>query len=160
MSQVNLDFSSSCTLLDKGSLVSHNSQHVGRHSSLVSCHKNFCYGCFSRQVLKNLTLLHLTLCLLIDVCWTDKGSLPQSFRWWQGLWASTTRVDQECLKEWESWCACGGVWNSANSVPISADFWFTCSRLDWLGMQLVFIVLLFQPFWHLIILQASSSYHH
>ena len=36
------------------------------------------------QVLKGLPYLHLTLWLLRDVCYTDRGSLPQSVRWWQG----------------------------------------------------------------------------
>ena len=36
------------------------------------------------HVLKHLPYLHLTLSLLSDVCYTDKGSLPQSFRQWQG----------------------------------------------------------------------------
>ena len=35
-------------LLDGDSLASHRSQHVLRHSSLVSCHKGSCPGCFSR----------------------------------------------------------------------------------------------------------------
>ena len=36
------------------------------------------------QVLKGLRYLHLTLWLLSDVCYADKGSLPQSVRWWWG----------------------------------------------------------------------------
>ena len=35
-------------------------------------------------VLKGLRYLHLTLWLLSDVCYADKGSLPQSVRWWRG----------------------------------------------------------------------------
>ena len=35
-------------------------------------------------VLKHLLLLHLTHWLLRDVYCTDKGSLPQSVRQWQG----------------------------------------------------------------------------
>ena len=35
-------------LLDGGSLASHSSWHVGRHSFLVFCHKN-CHGYFRRQ---------------------------------------------------------------------------------------------------------------
>ena len=41
-------FDSGCTMLDGGSLASHRSQHVGRHSSVVShCKRSHC-GCFSR----------------------------------------------------------------------------------------------------------------
>ena len=36
------------------------------------------------QVLKGRPYLHLNLWLLSDVCYTDKGSLPQSVRNWQG----------------------------------------------------------------------------
>ena len=36
------------------------------------------------QVLKGLWYLHLTLWLLSDVCYANKGSLPQSVRWWRG----------------------------------------------------------------------------
>ena len=36
------------------------------------------------QVLKGLQYLHLTLWLLSDVCYANKGSLPQSLRQWQG----------------------------------------------------------------------------
>ena len=36
------------------------------------------------QVLKGLRYLHLTLWLLSDVCYANKGSLPQSVRQWRG----------------------------------------------------------------------------
>ena len=36
------------------------------------------------QALKGLQYLHLTHWLLSDVCYTDKGSLPQSVRQWWG----------------------------------------------------------------------------
>ena len=35
------------------------------------------------QVLLGLRYLHLTLCLLSNVCYADKGSLAQSVRQWQ-----------------------------------------------------------------------------
>ena len=34
------------------------------------------------QVLRGMQLLHLTLWLIREVCCSDKGSLPQSVRWW------------------------------------------------------------------------------
>ena len=43
------------------------------------------------QALKGLWYLHLTLWLLSNVCYTDKGSLPQSVRQWQG--------QLECLRQ-------------------------------------------------------------
>ena len=36
------------------------------------------------QVLKSLQYLHLTLWQLSNMCYADKGSLPQSVRWWWG----------------------------------------------------------------------------
>ena len=36
------------------------------------------------QVLKGLPYLHLTLWLLSNVCYADRGSLPQSVRQWWG----------------------------------------------------------------------------
>ena len=36
------------TILDGGSLAPHSSQHVGRCSSVVPCHKRSCCGCLSR----------------------------------------------------------------------------------------------------------------
>ena len=35
-------------MLDGGSLAPHSSQHVGRHSLVVSHHKRSHHGCFSR----------------------------------------------------------------------------------------------------------------
>ena len=36
------------------------------------------------QALKGLQYLHLTLWLLSNMCYADKGSLPWPVRWWQG----------------------------------------------------------------------------
>ena len=73
---------SSGTMLDGGSLAPHSSQHVGRHSSAVSHHKDLVMDVLGGHALKGLPYLHLTLWLLSDVCYADKGSLPQSVRWW------------------------------------------------------------------------------
>ena len=56
------------------------------------------------QALKVLPYLHLTLWLLSDVCYADRGSLSQSVRQWQGQ--STSKVYQQCWKEWTGWCTC------------------------------------------------------
>ena len=71
-------------VLDGGSLASHSSQHAGRHSSAVSHCKRSLVDVSVGQALKGLRYLHLTLWLLSDVCYADKGSLPQSVRWWWG----------------------------------------------------------------------------
>ena len=49
------------------------------------------------QVLKGLSYLHLTLWLLSDICYADRGSLPQSVRQW---WGQFEKVYQQCWKEW------------------------------------------------------------
>ena len=43
-------FDTGGTMLDGGSLTSHSSQHVGRPSLVLYCHKGSCHGCFSRPV--------------------------------------------------------------------------------------------------------------
>ena len=120
MSKVNSDGWSWCTMLDGGSLAPPSSYHVGRHSLVVPHHKRSCCGC---QALKGLPYLHWTLWLLSDVCYADKGSLPQSVRRWQGqlkhLHQRSTRL---CWKEWAGWCAQKGVPNNAISAPKLANF--------------------------------------
>ena len=74
-------------------------------------------------MLKGLQYLHLTLWLLSNLCYTDRGSLPWSVRQWQGqLGTSTSRVYQQCRKEWDGWCAQQGLPNNALSDPKLANF--------------------------------------
>ena len=66
------------------------------------------------HVLKGLPYLHLALWLLSDVCYADRGSLPKSVRHLVGATqASTSKVYQQCWKEWAGWCAQQGVPNNA-----------------------------------------------
>ena len=103
------------------------------------------------QVLTGLWYLHLTLWLLSSVCYANKGSLPQSIRWWQRqLGTSTSRVYQQCWREWAGWCARQGLPNNAISAPKLANFCYICFRSDWPGIPLESIVLLFLHFWNLI----------
>ena len=82
-------FDCGCTMLDGGSLAPQSSQHVGRCSS-VFCHKRSHHGCLRRSGALGLPYLHLTLWLLSNVCYADRGSLPQSVRqWWGNLSAYT-----------------------------------------------------------------------
>ena len=76
-------------MLDGASLASHSSHQVGRHSSVLSHHKDLIVAVLGGHVLRDLSYLHLTLLLLIDVCCEDRGSLPQSVRQWWG--------QRECL---------------------------------------------------------------
>ena len=82
-------------MLDGGSLVSHSSEHVGRHSSALSHQKRFSSWMFLvGHVLKGLPYLLLTLWLLIGVCYTDRGSLLQSVR---QLWEQLQHLCQRSV---------------------------------------------------------------
>ena len=73
-------FDSDSIVLDGGALASHSSQHISRHSLVLSHLKRSHHGVLVGHVLSG---LHLTLWLLRDVYCTDRGSLPQSVRQWQ-----------------------------------------------------------------------------
>ena len=58
------------------------------------------------QVLNGLPYVYLTLWLVSDVCYTDRGSLPQCVRqWWGQLECLMAKVYQQCWKELACWCA-------------------------------------------------------
>ena len=72
-----------CTLLDGGSLPLHISQHVGRYSWFVSYSKRSHQGCLNRLDAPRsaITVFNPLLCRYI--CFTDKGSFPESVGQWQ-----------------------------------------------------------------------------
>ena len=72
---------SSCTLLDGGSLVTHNSQHIGRHSSIL---KDLISNVLVGWVLRGLPSLHLMHWLLSDKWHIERGSLSQAVKQWHG----------------------------------------------------------------------------
>ena len=73
-------FDSGGAMLDGGSLTSHTSQHVGRCSSAVPHPKRSRHGCLSRPGAQGSAISALTHWLLSNVCYADRGSLPQSVR--------------------------------------------------------------------------------
>ena len=74
------------TMFDGGSLAPHTSQDVGRHSLVVPHHKRSHHGYLGRAGTQGSAISDLALWLLSNVCYADKGSLPQSVRqWWQQL---------------------------------------------------------------------------
>ena len=77
-------FASGGSMLDGSSLASHSSQHAGRCSSVVSHHKRSCCGCFGRPGTQGSAISAFNPLLLSNVCYANKGSLPQSVRQWQG----------------------------------------------------------------------------
>ena len=103
------------------------------------------------QVLKGLQYLHLTLWQLSNVCYADRGSLPQSVRWWWG--------QLECLHQ-RSTSSAGKngpdgvldqVYQTMPSLPLNYQiFCYILFRLTWHGVPLVYIILLFLLFWSLI----------
>ena len=140
-------FDSGGTMLDGGSLASHSSQHVGRCSSVLSHHKRSHHGCFGRPCAQEsaisafnpFTAQRCVLCrhgFSSSVCQAVAGATR----------ASTSKVYQQCWKEWAGWCAQEGVQNNAISAPKLADFWFIYLGLACPGLQLVFIILLFLLF--------------
>ena len=75
------------------------------------------------QVLKGQPYLHLTLWLLSNVCCADRGSLPQSVRWWQEQpKCLCQRTTSSVGKKWAGWCAQQGEPNNAISAPKLANF--------------------------------------
>ena len=74
------------------------------------------------HVLKGLKYLHLTLWLLSDVCYADGFSSSVCQAVVGSTWVSTSKVYQQCWKEWASWCAQQGVPSNAISAPKLANF--------------------------------------
>ena len=116
-------FTSGGSMLDGGSLASHSSQHAGRHSSMVSHHKRSCHGCLGRpgtqgSVVSAFNPLAAQRCVLCQqgfsssVCQAVAGATR----------TSTSRVYQQCWKEWAGWCARQGLPNNAISAPKLANF--------------------------------------
>ena len=94
---------SSGTLLDVGSLNSHNFQHVGRHSSSVFCCGGSCHGCFSRLGTPRSTIAAFN---------------PLAIQRWvlcrQGFYSSVCQAKayQQFWDDWVIWCAWEGLPNN------------------------------------------------
>ena len=110
-------FDSSGIMLGGGSLAPHSSQHVGRCSSAVSHHKRSHHGCLSRtgaqgSAISAINPLAAQWCVLhrqgfsSSVCQAVAGA----------TWVSTSKVYQQCWKEWTGWSAWQGVPNNAISA--------------------------------------------
>ena len=145
-------FDSGGTMLNEGSLAPHSSQHVDRCSLAVPYHKRSCCGCLSRpgtqgSAISAFNPLAAQWCVLhrqgfsFSVCQAVVGATQ----------TSTSKVYQQCWKEWAGWCAQQGVPNNAISAPKLAIFWYIYLKLAWPGISLVYLVLLFLPFWSLIV---------
>ena len=111
------------TLLDGGSLASHHSQHVGRHSSPVSHCKRSHHGCLDRPGAPGSSVSAFNVsaaqqCVLHRqgfsslVCQVVAGTTQ----------SSPSKVYQQCWKEWAGWCAQQGLPINAISAPKLANF--------------------------------------
>ena len=116
-------FTSGGSMLDGGSLASHSSQHAGRHSSAVTHRKRSRRGCLGRpgaqgSVVSAFNPLVAQRCVLCrqgfssSVCQAVAGATR----------TSTSRVYQQCWREWAGWCARQGLPNNAISAPKLANF--------------------------------------
>ena len=99
-------FTSGGSMLDGGSLASNSSQHAGRCSLVVSSCKRSRHECFGRpgaqgsalSAFNPLAAQRHVLCrqgFSSSVCQAVVGATR----------ASTSRVYQQCWKEWARWCA-------------------------------------------------------
>ena len=116
-------FTSGGSMLDGGSLASHSSQHAGRCSLMVPSSKKSHRGCFGRPGTQGSAIsasnpLAAQQCVLCrqgfssSVCQAVAGATQ----------TSTSRVYQQCWKEWAGWCARQGSPNNALSAPKLANF--------------------------------------
>ena len=110
-------------MLDGGSLASHSSQHIDRHSSVVAHHKRSHCWYLSRPgtqgpAISAFNCLAVQWCVLCrqvfsySVCQAMVGETQ----------ASMSKVYQQCWKEWIRWCAQQGVPKNAVSAPKLANF--------------------------------------
>ena len=93
-------------MLDGGSLAPHSSQHIGRYSLAVPHHERSHHGCFGMPFAQGSAIsafnpLAAQQCVLCrqgfssSVCQAVVGATQ----------ASTSKVYQQCWKEWADWCA-------------------------------------------------------
>ena len=74
------------------------------------------------QVLKGLQYLYLTLWQVSDVCYADRVLFLSLSGGGGATQMSTSKVYQQCWKEWAGWCAQQGLPNNAISAPKLANF--------------------------------------
>ena len=114
---------SDCTLLDGGSLASHGSQHVGKHSSAFPYFKRSHHGCFGRPGAQGSAISAYNPLVAMRYVLHRQGfssSVCQVAV--KETQASTMEVYQQCWKEWAGWCDQEGVPNNAISAPKLAVF--------------------------------------
>ena len=140
------------TMLDGGSLALHSSQHVGRCSSVVAHHIRSRHGYLSRPGTQGSTISTFNpLAAQQCVLYRQRFSSSVCQAVVEATQVSTSKVCQQYWKEWTGWCTQQGVPHNAISAPKLANFCYIYFRLTWPGIPLAYIILLFLPFWSLII---------
>ena len=139
-------FDSGGTRLEGGSLASHSSQHVGRCSSVMSHCKRSHHGCFGRPGAQGSTISAINPLTAQQCVLHRQGFSSLVCQAVVGATRMSTKIYQQCWKEWASWCAQQGLSNNAISASKLANFHYICFRLDWPGIPLVHIILLFLLF--------------
>ena len=116
-------YDSGGAMLNGASLASHSSQHVGRCSLAVSHHKRSCHGSLGRPGTQGSAISAFNP-LAAQQCVLHRQGFSSSVC--QGVvgatWASTSKVYQQCWKEWARWCAQQGLPINAISAPKLANF--------------------------------------
>ena len=140
------------TVLDRGSLASHSSQHVGRHSSAVPHHKRSLHGCLSRPGAQGSAISAFNP-LAAQQCVLHRRVLFLSL---SGSGGDNSHL---CQRSTSSVGRNGqvGVLNRVYQTMLSLllnklIICYIYFRLAWPGIPLVYIILLFLPFWNLIVL--------
>ena len=132
------------------SLASHNSQHIGRCSLAVSNHKRSCHRHFGRPGAQGSAISAFNP-LAAQQCVTQRGVLFLSLS--GGGWAtqtSTSKVYQQCWKEWARWCAQQFLPNNAISAPKVGNFLLHLFQVGLAWCTIGIYHLLFLLFWNLI----------
>ena len=99
-------FDSDGTMWDGGSLASHSSQHVGRHSLALSHYKRPCCRCFGRPYAHGSAISAFNP-LAAQRCVLQRQGFSSSVcrAVLMAMQASTMKVYQQCWKEWAPRCA-------------------------------------------------------
>ena len=115
-------FDSGGGILDGGSLASHSSQHVGRCSSAVFHCKRSSHGCFGRPGTQG-SVISAFNPLVAQQCVLHRQRFSSSvYRVVAGAnQTSTSKVYQQCWKEWAGWCVQQGLPINAISAPKLAN---------------------------------------
>ena len=149
------------------SLASHCSQHVGWHSSWLSYWEKNHQGCFGRVGSQGFAITAFKPLPAQNHMLHRQGiSFPICQALTGVIQASTTKVHQQCWKEWAGWCSWDVVPNLAILAPKTA--FFASFIQGWTGLHTIgvynSVILAFLNLkittWLQMILSPSKFIHH